>query len=346
MNSEFLANQIMAGRTRVELGNQSLYVCPPSPAQKLRASEIFEQTVRDSYLLGVLSEEEVMEYLINQGLWSHENESVLQTASIKIDGLKAEMYNNYESFRSKRVEQLKKSLQKLKDRVNELYVKKHSYDKFTCSGIATEMSVGFLVGKNVFDEEDHHINTDDFPLSSFTFLLNNYCVARISDKDIRGVSKSSYWRGVWKCGETASDIFGVPSCMLSDEQRSLISWSKLYDSVYEHPDTPDDEVVSDDDLLDGWLIIEHKKRKEDRKDKDKNKFGGKSGAQEVFVMAETEEDAKRINQMNDVSANFIKRQRMGVLKNRGAVKEENMPDSKQSMAIQASKQFRDRMKGK
>jgi hypothetical protein len=63
-------------------------------------------------------------------------------------------------------------------------------------------------------------------------------------------------------------------------------------------------------------------------------------------MAESSEDAKRIDEMNSSNSKLIKRQRMGIIQKQKVVKEENMPDSKQKMAIQATKQFSERAKGR
>ena len=71
-----------------------------------------------------------------------------------------------------------------------------------------------------------------------------------------------------------------------------------------------------------------------------------SGAQEIYHMADTPEDAKRIHDMNESSANFIRRQRIDLVKKKGKIKEQHMPDAKRDMAMQATQQFRDRMKGR
>ena len=64
----------------------------------------------------------------------------------------------------------------------------------------------------------------------------------------------------------------------------------------------------------------------------------------MYIMAETAEDAQRIHAMNEPAQAFVKRQRMAALKHGKVVGEQHMPDSKQTINVQAAQQFRDRMK--
>ena len=42
--------------------------------------------------------------------------------------------------------------------------------------------------------------------------------------------------------------------------KNIVMWSQLYDNVQESMDAPTKDVIKDDDLLDGWLIVQGKKR--------------------------------------------------------------------------------------
>jgi hypothetical protein len=48
----------------------------------------------------------------------------------------------------------------------------------------------------------------------------------------------------------------------------------MYDNVYESMECPPDEVIKDDDMLDGWFIQQHKDREKKLKEKSTDeKFG-------------------------------------------------------------------------
>jgi hypothetical protein len=53
--------------------------------------------------------------------------------------------------------------------------------------------------------------------------------------------------------ENLSVLFNKPVGDFSSPQKILIYWSRVYDSVYEDTDKPNQDIIDDDDLLDEWL---------------------------------------------------------------------------------------------
>ena len=47
----------------------------------------------------------------------------------------------------------------------------------------------------------------------------------------------------------------------------LCSFSRMYDSVYKNTECPSDDVIQDDDMLDGWFIQQTKEQEERQKEK-------------------------------------------------------------------------------
>jgi hypothetical protein len=113
-------------------------------------------------------------------------------------------------------------------------------------------------------------------------------------------------------------------------------------------DCPPSVVIADDILLDGWLIIQSKERDKERANKlggdDKLAGSNKPGIQEVYIPAETPEDAARIHDMNDTQTRFQKRQREKLIAAQGEVDETKMPDSQLLMRQQALQEILDRSK--
>ena len=120
---------------------------------------------------------------------------------------------------------------------------------------------------------------------------------------------------------------------------SLIGWSKLYDSVNEAHESPRNEVIKDDDALDGWLA---KQRKEREKQQGQQNLGEKhSSADEVFVMARSKEEIEEISSLNDPHSKGVKRERMARLKNKAdhsgrGLEYHKFTDRKQKAMIEAN----------
>jgi hypothetical protein len=224
--------------------------------------------------------------------------------------------------------------------------KKHSYDFVTCEGLATYSRWNWIIENCTFFENGKPF---DWNVCGISTMLQKHRDATLSDIDIRELSRSDSWRNTWSAGKKEGSIFGKSATELSLEQQSLCLWSSLYDSVYDSPEAPADEIVNDDDLLDGWLI--HQRRKSDRekkKQKVEGVLGKNANAGEVFVMATNREDALEVEDLNDDVAAMIKREKR-IAKEKYSesnpesfMKDSDLPDVKRGIMTQAREQFKNR----
>ena len=343
MNKELdtIFYQILAGKVRCVVDDKVYYVCAATPEQKLEASIAYNNVLWECSFHGVMNREEMAQMMIDNGLWTAEEENELSSMHVRLDALKAEMYGQYATFQSKRVEKTRKMLEKMRQRQSKLSSRKYEYDMYTREGVAELTRLQQLVFANVELNNGQMLPQDYISDGFGRSLLDSYMHNRPNDLQIRELSKTPKWRMLWSSGRQEGRVFGVPSARLTDEQQNIIAWSKLYDNIGESSEPPSKDVMDDDDLLDGWLIVEQKKREKEQKEG--NTKGTKRGAQEVFIPAETPDDARRIEAMNDAGANFTKRQRMALLHKHGTVEEQKMPDSKQAIAMKAAQEFRQRM---
>jgi pyruvate/2-oxoglutarate dehydrogenase complex dihydrolipoamide dehydrogenase (E3) component len=139
------------------------------------------------------------------------------------------------------------------------------------------------------------------------------------------------------------DLFGKPTINWTDEQKTLVVISKMYDSAYEHPECPPESVIQDDDMFDGWMIIQ---RREHEKNKDKNrnekilKDKKLGNAKEVFLVANSKEEAQNIYSLNNAnSRNTIKERQNIILHTGSEVSETDLPDVKRELVMQQNRQF-------
>jgi hypothetical protein len=101
-------------------------------------------------------------------------------------------------------------------------------------------------------------------------------------------------------------------------------------------------------MLDGWMIIQRRKREAEV---DKQALGNNTNqkianSDEVFYMAETIEDARKIEKMNDGVGTMLKKQRMSFLKEKGEVAEIMMPDTWLRLQTEAAQKASAQIKGK
>jgi hypothetical protein len=231
-------------------------------------------------------------------------------------------------------------LNRLKKKHIKLVTKRDRLKRESAEGIATTSKNKYLISSNITDINNNKLwNSEDYwkqDSKLIDALVREYMNAMIDEDDMRELSRTEPWRTLWGVSKTEKSLFGLPAIMLTSEQKSLVMWSRIYDSVYESMECPPEEVVTDNDMLDGWLILQSRKRDDERKKK--HGFGNDKDVkgQEVFLFSDTAEGAQRITEKNDAAGRAMFNQRMSALKKSGGkIDVTQLPDSKLSIRQQA-----------
>lgn len=346
---EQIVNKIVSGFTICNFNNIPVIVTEPSPKDKVKSSAIYMKEYRAAKLNGTLTDSQMIEILMQSGQWTKKEDDELLTLPKMMEELKVELYNAY--FQLKRREGIKKSLDSLKHREVQLLRKREEYRSHTCEGFALAIKNKYLIcsstnnlngGKFFVDGYDNY-NQHDIDL-----FMQEYFSEKVDDAIIREISKGEPWRGIWSAGKIEGSVFGTPASLLSPDQRMLLIWSKIYDSIYESPDCPPEEVMEDDDCLDGWMIVNARKREQERKSEHGYKPGDKFAKHdEVFIMTENPDDVSRVEAMNSPTAVMRKQQRLNALtQSGGTILDRDMPDAQQGMRQTLMQMQRDHIRGK
>src|SRR6185295_12643393 len=129
--------------------------------------------------------------------------------------------------------------QKSRDEIRILTERKHHYDYLSARGQANIEKNKFLIGMGVCDKF-HNKLFNEYIFSSSTFpifdkIIIAYNQNSITVSEYRLIARSEPWRQYWTAKDSCQSVFSKSAQELSDEQLTLISWTKLYDSVYQHP---------------------------------------------------------------------------------------------------------------
>lgn len=344
---EKLITNIVSGVVYCSLAGKTYLIHESSSIDKIIAEQVYEDKLKEAELRGVNSNEKMVSELASIGHWTVNEQAELDTIPKRLENLKVQLYQSY--FKYKGRDPIRKQLERMKKQYVKLLNKRDSLKKESAEGIGTLFKNKHLICSNVTDE---HLNPlwksgeylkQDAKL--IDILVQKYMVNRVDDDDLRELSRTEPWRTLWSVAKAEGSLFGIPAIMLTAEQKNLVMWSRIYDNVFESPDCPPDEVIEEDDMLDGWLITQSRKRDDERKSA--HSFGGdKKGpaGQEVFLFADSEEDAERIKNMNDPQGQMIMKQKMASLQKAGGrLDETKMPDSQLAMRQQAMQQMKEHM---
>jgi len=333
---EYFISRIVTGDIRLKIKDGLILVVKnPTLDERYESQEHFQEVYDNAYLGGVLIDEEIEEAMLEQGVWSKQYDLDIKNILSKIENFKVDLYNA--SFDVKSQGRIRISLDRTKSVLSKLLSTKHSYDSTTCNGIASYSRWSWIIEHCTYKNEKKY----DFSDIAISAVLSRYQDETLSDTEIRELAKTDPWRTTWACcKKTGGVLFDIPATCYTDEQKNLILWSSMYDSIAESPDAPSDEIILDDDMLDGWLIIQRRERELHKKQKAAEDIISNekiANSDEVYIVAKSEEDIDKINELNDPQAKAIKTARQQALLSEERTKQEHLPDVAMDLQMQRNR---------
>ena len=339
----FIAN-LRSGAIAVNERGLRLKIYTPTIDEECEANQVYANAYDVAFEDGMMSEDEMLEWMKSKGLWTQEDEDRVKGLQKDIDRLKIEIFNarNNENLR----EHIRTYIRAGEKQLRETSSKKHRHDVNTSEGLAAIEKMQWIIRHCTFLNSEVY----DFDALSLDYVTSCYQAILLSESQIRELSRSEPWRSLWSVHEDAGcRLFADNGRMLSIEQKNIVIWSHMYDNIHESPDCPSEDIIDDDDMLDGWLIIQRKKREKDKAEQefeDSTMNSKIKSADEVFVMANSSKDIERIESMNDLSSRMIKRQREAQVRKQGALQQADFQDEKLKARRTSNTQFKDKFGGR
>lgn len=334
---EYFVSKIRSGIYIVNFNGFKFKILQPTIEQEFELNEIYAQSYAKCIDDGIKTEDEMLEWMIDHKLWSKAEDEKIEQINKDIDKLKKEIYNAKTNYNLR--ETLRAYLRTAESAMVKLKEKKNIYFANTCEGIATSEKVYAFLNTNTFLNGKPH----DFQNSpSFDYISTSYFSQILPEKIVRYLARNEPWRSFWLLnGSNTIDLFTKNGRELSIDQRNILVWSKMYDNVFESMETPPDFVVEDDDMLDGWFIVQREKAEQRKAENEIDKINSKhANADEVFLMANSKQDIERINSMNSTHAKVIKQQRDKLIEQKGEVQQHEFTDEKLKIGTMAKEQFK------
>ena len=345
---DFLLNRIISKRTKVKVDGKVYYISTIKPEDTVESVQVYYEVLRRSEMEGVMSLEETLDYLYDIGEWTDEEETELFEIPDQLEGLKVSYYESFSKQKYKKI--IKKNIKDKRKRLEELFTKKNSLLKYSSEGSAESAKIEYLIYSSLEDHKGNRL-IDETPYDQQEGGFVAACVEAsnslsVDEESFRELARNDPWKTMWGASKTGIPLFDIPATHLTENQKVLINWSRLYDNIYENMDCPSEDIIRDDDALDGWLIVQHRKReKEKNRNEIESKLSDKTrNAQEVFLMAESEEEMKKIYSLNDPVANRTRKQRLRKVDKDGDVDVTEFSDVQQKLRMQATQEFTNRSK--
>jgi hypothetical protein len=211
------------------------------------------------------------ELLKNSG-WTEEDQEILEKYEDHIDYLQKHLEKNKKFLSiANRVKKEIAKTQSIFDDTNKRY---NSIIINSAEYYANEIAIIELLRRVAIKEDEELLWKTEEELElvkkEYHPLINFLAIDMMQEGvlpivDIRAVARSGEWRIIWSSSrENLSDLFDRPISDLGVNQKLLTYWSKVYDTIYEDPDKPEEDIINDDEACDEWLLNRSLSREEDK----------------------------------------------------------------------------------
>ena len=333
---EKVLNRIIQGRLRIKLGDLVLYIYEPSNDLKEESFDVYDEALKIAYFNGCYVQREVDELLIDFDFWNPIDEQRLKDLEDnQLEDAKVEAYRNF--FDKRKLSTIKRKIRRIESDIYGLRAKKKQLDHLTCDSIAAFTRRVWLFERCTKNKDNEPY---DFKQISVSRVLDLYAENQIPVDVLRKIARSEPWRSMWATSRKRGNAFKGNSCDFNDLQLGLSSWTIMYENLSENPDQPKDEIIEDDDCLDGWFILEKRKREKEKKEKEVEDLLQNpkiANSQEVFLMANNQQQAKDIMSLNDVHGqNIIRQRNQQIANHEGDMHFKDLKDVHQDRMINAA----------
>lgn len=342
MNSyqiENLVVKILSGKQIIRIDNQSYELRPYSSDLKLEASWIYDSSYNDHlYDDSFMSQDDVETMLYDMGILYAQFDGDVQSVEKNIENNKVDLYNNF--FDRTKKKQIKQKIISLNKRYSQLLSYKHMLDFLTLENYCSNIKNSFLICNSLYYYKTNNLvfnfeNTDNVLFDKVTHEISNNLLDMTT---LKLLARSDCWRNYYTVNK--NQLFSYSSSELTEEQKGILSISLMYERIYEHPDCPERDIIEDDDALDGWMIHQQRENKRQKKEKGVNNLlsGKAKNAQEVFLMANSNEQKEDIIGLNTEASNFRRQNKLKeVLSSDGPIADSKLSDVQNDIKQQLAK---------
>jgi hypothetical protein len=337
-------NSLISGIVQFKFEGKLYTVRPPNYQLIQDANNIYNCILSDNRFDNWLKEEDIEEILMKQELWDSCNDIKIKRLSETLNDYRVDLYKCY-CTNPDGVKRCHRLISQIKNLIQTAFSNKYSLYKWTLYYYAEIIKQRYITIYTIYNN-NKRVYSDDVQFQSTSFyLLDNAVNAKSSlnleDSMIRYLVKNEPWKTLWTIGKP--NPFKSHYTELTETQKSILMFSKMYDNILANPNCPPEEIIEDDDALDGWLLEQNRiyeQQKLDSKVQDNLKGRQKMGM-EIFLPVKNAEEAKKIEQLNTPDVQMIKKQRQNLIQQKGVVQDKDFLDQRLNRQVMINQGFID-----
>jgi hypothetical protein len=308
----------------------------PDITIKYQADILAQEEYDNNKFSGWPTKDNILFNLIDLGIWTINGDNELTKLEKQIEDSKVNLYQSF--LNPNKNKSVRRTLQSQKKQYNKLYNLRHSLDYATLEGYCDTLRHQYILLNSIVNEDDSKIENLDVNSVLFNKLVEIIGDNIIDVATFKKIARSDMWRNYWSANK--DNLFNNATVNWTDEQKSLVILTKMYDNARESMECPPDVIFEDDDMFDGWMILQKRENEKIRnKNRTEKSLPGKLGkANEIFLMANSKEEVENIYQMNDIEGRNIIRERKRAISSNQKIKEEHLPDIQRDLTLKSNEQ--------
>jgi hypothetical protein len=323
----YLLGRVLAGHSWFD----GYYLNHPTRKEFLESEIVYHEILNEARLAGLFFCSEMQQLLERFNLW-HENDNVrLKQLEDKVDDYKVAIYENMSQSKTREI--IRAELNNVRNEIDKLKIRYSQWDQYSAESVAGYARFQFLLINNITDFNGNKVYVNDLlnqQVPALNDLSARYHQDQPQEVELRELSHTDPWRNQWSLANSVYETFGKPTLELTNAQMALCLWSRFYDNVLQAHDAPHDSALEDDDIIDGWLIAQRRKRDSELAKREVEARISKNpkiaGAGEIFIVANDLEDARKIHSVNDKLSQMKISQRNKIIQTRGVASQLDFAD--------------------
>ena len=332
--------RIRSGKVKIE---SNIFIIPPTIDQIVESYNIYHETYDQCVLDGIMTEDDMIRWMKENLIWTKYNENLLEQYKKEIEELKIDIYTSRQD--PKKCINLKHKIRNKENLLaDQLNLKNSEYNN-TCEGISTLSRINWLISQTTINGSNKY-NFDRVPLHNIIAIWEQ---SLLSESNIRELARNEPWRSMWITHKNLS----IPLFLnrleqeLTTNQKNIVIWSQIYDNAHESLECPENLVFNDDDMFDGWMIMQHKKNEKQKTANQIDEITKNSkikNSSEVLVMANNQDHAQNIHKLNSPQAMAVINSRFNAAQKHGSISYEDLPDTQQEIYLQTASNMKNALK--
>ena len=301
-NIDKLLYRILLGYYYIIINDIKFKIKYPSLDVKYEAEVLYDEIIENNkFDKRWLTQKEIDFYLNINNVWNNNKNKELENLEKGLEKIKIQLYLNF--FNKDKRKYFKTEIAKLNKNISKMVSIKNSYSWLGIEDHALSIKNEFIIMNSIYTIEDKLVfnnpNLDTYEYKQLQIFISEIIDYTININHIKKIAKSDLWKSYANTTNIEKSINNI-----NDDYRHLINTHKMYENAKQHPEAPSEEIIDDDDALDGWFLYQSEKiEKEKKKNTILNKVGGNiKNAGEVFVLTDNQDEAKSIFALNEGSA--------------------------------------------